>query len=113
MNIKVGCDIVNIKKFKRSMERGGGVFLRNIFSSHELSSNPSAQTLAGLFAAKESVKKALEITSEDWKKIEILKDKNGKPFIKLIDIQASIVSHDVSISHDEDYAISTVSFLLK
>lgn len=112
MNIKVGCDIVHIEKFKKSIERGGSAFLDNIFSPHELSNNPTPQTLAGLFAAKESVKKALEITSEDWKKIEIIKNENGKPLVKLIDIQKSVKSSDISISHDGDYAMATASFLV-
>lgn len=113
MNIKTGCDLVHIKKFQKSVERGGPAFLDKLFSSHELSNNPTAQSLAGLFAVKEATKKALKLSPEDWKKIEVVKDADGRPHLKLIEIHQPIKSSDVSISHDGDYAMATVSFLLK
>jgi phosphopantetheine--protein transferase-like protein len=113
MKIKTGCDLVHIKKFEKSMKRGGGAFLSNIFSPHELSNNPSIESLAGLFAAKESTKKAFEITSKNWKEIEITKNKSGKPSIKIDELQDIIMSSDISISHDGDYAIAVATFLLK
>lgn len=113
MNIKIGCDLVNTEKFQKSAERGGSAFLNKIFSAHELSGNPTPQTLAGLFAVKEAVKKALDLEADDWKKIEIIKNKNGRPNVKLTNIKESIASNDISISHDGDYAMAVATFLLK
>lgn len=112
MYIKTGCDLVQVGKFKQSIKNGGSAFLDSIFSSHELSNSNTTETLAGLFAVKESVKKALGLTSQDWKKIEVIKNKNGKPLVKLIDVQKNIISSDISISHDGNYAIATASFLV-
>ena len=113
MNIKTGCDLVPITKFKKSAERGGNAFLEKIFSSHELTNCSSPQSMAGLFAAKEAVKKALSLKADDWKKIEVIKDGDGRPRVKLIEIDHPIISSDISISHDGDYAMATATFLLK
>jgi len=112
MNIKIGCDIVNIKKFTISLNRGGDNFLNKIFSTHELLNCKTPENLAGFFAVKEAVKKALELNPDDWKKIEIIKKANGRPQVKLIGIKKPIISNDISISHDEGYAMATAVFVL-
>ena len=113
MNIKTGCDLVPILKFQKSAERGGSAFLEKIFSAHELTNCHSPQSMAGLFAAKEAVKKALRLKADDWKKIEVTKEADGSPRVRLIEIDRSVVSSDISISHDGDYAMATATFLLK
>lgn len=55
MIIKTGCDLVEIKKFKASAERGSKKFLNKIFSNQELASSSSMPSLAGIFAAKEAI----------------------------------------------------------
>jgi len=112
MKIKTGCDLVDIKKFQKSITRGGEAFLSRIFSTHEIANNPTIENLAGLFAAKESVKKALEIKPDDWKKIEVVKSKTGRPSIRLIEIKKKIISQDISISHDAGFAMATSVFIL-
>lgn len=117
MEIKIGCDIVRIKRFKESVRRGGEIFLNKIFSIRELAGNPLAEKLVGIFAAKEAVIKALgeelQLKAGDWKKIEITKKTNGKPEIKLLKFNREILSCDISISHDGDYAIAVAIFMLK
>ena len=54
MEIKIGCDLVHIKKFQQSINRGKAALLDKLFSSHELAASSSLQTLAGIFAAKEA-----------------------------------------------------------
>lgn len=113
IKIKLGCDIVDINRFKKIVEHDKKVALRNLFSDHELNSTDSVKSLAGIFAAKEAVIKALELNAGSWKLIEIIKQSNGKPVIKLLDFfDKNIISHDVSISHDGDYAFATTCFLL-
>ncbi len=113
MTIKTGCDLVEIKRFKKSLERGGGRFLDKIFLSQELATSEKIETLAGIFSVKEAVIKALELKAGDWQKIEIIKDKNGRPEIKMLNLDKHIISQDISISHDGDYAMAVVVFLLK
>lgn len=112
MIIKTGCDVVHIGRFQKSADGGGGHFLNNIFSSHELATTANTKSLAGIFAAKEAVLKALELNPGDWKKVEIVKDVSGRPKALLRDSKGNISSHDISISHDGEYAFATAVFLI-
>ncbi len=110
MKIKIGCDVVEIKKLKKSFQRGGNKFLEKIFSSHELVNTSKAENLAGIFAVKEAVIKALNLKAGDWQKIEIGKDKSGRPELKTLNFP-KIISYDISISHDGEYAMAVAIFL--
>ncbi len=112
------------------MERGGGRFLDKIFTPRELavsekmdpirgregsqraSTSNGIESLAGIFAAKEAVVKALELKPGDWHKIEVIKNQNGRPEIKLLELNNRIISQDISISHDGDYAMAVAIFLM-
>ncbi len=94
--MRVGCDIVQIKRF----ENIGEETLYKIFHKQELK-NRRAETLAGIFAAKEACKKVFN--DLHWHDIEIIKENNGKP--SLI-INKEIKNCDLSISHDGDYAMA-------
>ncbi|MDP3971224.1 MAG: holo-ACP synthase [bacterium] len=111
MKIKTGCDIVHIKKFEKSKKNSGQDFLDKIFQVEELTVSNSAQHLAGVFAAKEAVIKALGLEAGNWKQIGIRYSKTGHPILKY-EGEAEILSHDISISHDGDYAIASAVFLL-
>ena len=112
MEIKTGCDIVSIKRFEQSARRGDGNFLGMVFSTHELANAPKIESRAGIFAAKESVIKALGLHAGDWKKIEIAKNQSGRPSLTLHGVNQSIASNDISISHDGEYAIAVALFLI-
>jgi len=112
MNVKVGCDVVNIKRFEQSSRNGGEKFLSKIFLSAELANSTKLETLAGIFAAKEAVIKALSLQVGDWQRIEIIKDKYGRPEIRFDKLNKEIISHDISISHDGEYAIAFAAFLI-
>ncbi len=109
MNVRTGCDIVHIKKFKRSVECGA--LLEKVFTQHELDHANSAESRAGIFAAKEATIKALNLSTTDWKQIEITKNVNGRPEMNITAMHDELFSHDLSISHDGDYAIATTIFL--
>ena len=49
----------------------------------------------------------------DWKDIETLNDKNGKPNVKISFLKDKIENIDVSISHCKDYAVANVVVLYK
>ena len=112
MMIKTGCDVVHIDRFQKSAENGGEHFLNNIFSTHELAAATNTKSLAGIFAAKEAVLKALELKPGEWKKIEIVKNDSGRPKAMLSDLKDKISSHDISVSHDGDYAFATAVFIV-
>ena len=105
IQVKIGCDIVEIKRFF-NLDK---IILNKIFHKSELK-NLKPETLAGIFAVKESCKKVFnELT---WRDIKIKKEKNGKPTL-ILSTDKNIVSYDISISHDGGYAIATVVFLTK
>jgi len=105
MQIKIGTDIVKIKRFKAMDNKA----LNKIFHKTELS-NKKPEVLAGIFAAKESCKKIFN--KLNWLDVEIIKKKSGKPDL-LLNIKEKIISYDISISHDGDYAIASVVFLIE
>ena len=112
MNIVTGIDIVDIERFRKILEADGESFLRRVFTDSERSiANPAH--LAGIFAAKEAVKKAFDITDEIWKEIEVKKLSSGKPKIVLhIDLKLEIISMDVSISHEAGIAVASFVALI-
>ena len=111
MNIKVGCDLVSLKRFKKSVEKNGTKFLEKIFCPQELLNSNKLESLAGIFAAKEAAFKALEMTTDNWLNVQILKRNNGKPILNLINFPENY-SCDISISHDGNYVFAVVSFLI-
>ena len=105
MNIKTGCDIVEIKRFSKVDKK----VLDKIFTKSELK-NKKAESLAGIFAVKESVRKIFNDLT--WHDVEIKKENNGKPNL-ILHKKKNILSQDISISHDGEYAIATAVFLMK
>jgi holo-[acyl-carrier protein] synthase len=114
MLIKAGCDLVYIERFKKIIERGDQTFLDRVFTPHELAEQgASPSSLAGVFAVKESVIKALELKPGSWLLIEVIKNIQGKPQVYVFECdQYSIISSDVSISHEYEYACAMSCFLV-
>ena len=107
--IKIGIDIVNIKRIEKLIKKFGYEKLR-FLNEDELYTN-KAESIAGIFASKEAFSKALGTgIGEDFSfsDISILKDNKGKPFIKINSIDLRIKNCDVSISHDGGFAIAAV-----
>jgi len=105
MEVKIGCDIVDISRITTL----DALSQQKIFHPSELK-HKQPETLAGIFAAKESCKKVFPELS--WHDIEITHQRNGKPQLT-INIAKKIISADVSISHDGAYAMATVVFLME
>lgn len=94
---KIGNDIVLISRMEKSAKNQR--FLENVFTQGELAHCKTAQSLAGVFAAKEAYLKALGTgLVRPLNRVEIIYDKNNKPHI------AGCEKCDISISHDGDYA---------
>lgn len=120
MNILgIGIDTVDIGRFRKAVEQRGEVFLNKIFTENELSyvskKRFSYMHMAGKFAAKEAVKKALPEGAGiglNWPEIEVLNSEDGKPYTVLhghaekIMQKFGITRVFVSISHTDDIATS-------
>ena len=101
--IKCGVDLVFIPEFEERAKRGGEGLLRKIFWESELRNTESSH-LAGIFAAKEAVLKALGLPAGSWDKIEVSYGKSGRPKVRVLG--KKIKSCDLSISHAGDYAVA-------
>lgn len=106
----MGCDLVSLVRFKKILARTPAMGNRIFLSSEQKSASP--ESLAGIFAAKEAVIKALRLKAGDWRKIEVIKDKDGRPRIKLLNPGKKIISQDISISHDGKYVFAVAVFLV-
>ena len=117
MIIGTGVDIVKIARIERILETNRDSFLERIFTDEEIeyikNKNYNAQTISGLFAAKEAVSKVLGtgIGKVNWKHIKIYYDEKGKPHVKLnsqeeIMDSLNIDEIHVSISHEREYAVA-------
>ena len=118
MNFKVGVDIIEIDRVKESVESERfceRVFTKNEIEYCESKKSQKAQHYAGRFAGKEAVFKAIsELLSNkydiEWKDIEIINDKNGRPQVNILktDLRDKVKSIDISISHCKTYAVANV-----
>lgn len=112
----IGVDIIEIERIRNSIDNSQGALLDKILTASEKAycltyKDPAAQ-VAGRFAAKEAIAKALgcgfgeELSFED---IEILNDVKGKP-IPTLSPEAEHRFHSpiihLSISHCKTYAVA-------
>ena len=115
-----GIDIVEITRFRKAKKKRGKIFLNKIFTENEVNYSKKKrfqdQHLAARFAAKEAVLKAFgdKISSiHNWRDIEILNDKSGRPFIKFHGSAKRLKSKEkikdivLSMSHCKKYAVAT------
>ena len=114
--ISNGIDIVKIDRFDTL--KNNSKFMNDIFNDNELEyikkTNYSSSTIAGLYASKEAFLKAIKkgINNHNMKDIEISHDDNNAPFIILHNsLKDKYNNISLSISHDGDYAISSVFFI--
>jgi len=111
MSIKVGTDIVNINRIKDSIDKFGNKFLERFLTKEEISRVKKLESIAGLWAAKEAIAKALGcgIGKElAFKNIVIKKDAKGAPYFIINSSNFKIIDSSLSISHDTDFAIAVV-----
>ena len=86
MKLATGVDLIEIARIKEVMARHGKHYLERVFTPAELEQfGKRAESLAGRFAAKEAVSKALGcgIGEVTWKEIEILGDDQNAPVLTL------------------------------
>ena len=98
---KIGIDIVAVSRIEKQMQNDR--FLHRVFTENELAHCKTAESLAGIFAAKEAYFKAvgsglkLPLTA-----LEVLHSGNGRPYFK------DKPNADLSITHDGGFAVAAV-----
>lgn len=106
----VGIDIVENERIKKVLNE---TFLNYLLSEDEIkiyrkySGERAVQFVAGRFAAKEAVIKALAgETPVERKEIVVLNNEDGSPYVQLKDYILKI-----SISHEKNYAVAIAVWL--
>lgn len=117
-NLPIGCgvDVIELARFRQAVRRGGRAFMRRIFTPHEEAyAKARRQTtllhLAGRFAAKEAVIKAISQVAPkrvpSMNQVEIRNDRLGRPRVVLQDGRASRLQVYVSLSHVDTVAVAS------
>ncbi len=113
MIIGTGVDITEVKRLRQAVEKWGEEFLRRIFTETELKNAKSRvssslyQHLAGRFAAKEAVFKALGDPELSWKDVQVVNDAQGKPRCSILNKKGARIDVHISISHVKSYAVAS------
>jgi holo-[acyl-carrier protein] synthase len=110
--MEIGVDIVEIDRIRTSYARYGERFLRRILTDGEaercLARPDPVTSLAGRFAAKEAVSKALGTGIShglSWHDIEVSNDESGKPRA-IVRRSGRQIHVKLSISHDRHSAVA-------
>lgn len=120
----LGNDIVKIDRIETMISKYGEQFLGKIFTENERTycekKRLSALHFAGRWAVKEAFYKALPKTCQkdsSWQSIETVNDADilGAPKVYILSekLQKSMADHGISetfvtISHEQEYCVSTV-----
>lgn len=117
MNVRSGVDLIEISRIEEVVARHGKHYLERIYTPAELEQcGKRIESLAGRFAAKEAVAKALGCGIGDvaWREIEILGDEQNAPSLTLLGAAAQkaaelgLSNWSVSISHSQSHAVAVV-----
>jgi holo-[acyl-carrier protein] synthase len=108
--MEIGVDCVEIERFNDILN--DIKLLHKIFTPREIEyckqRNKFPQHFAVRFAAKEAVIKALSHYNIriPFNKIEIVNEKDGRPFVKILDNQHNSLRLKISLSHSNKIAIA-------
>src|SRR6266516_4657203 len=86
VNVAVGIDIIEVDRVRKVFEKHGERFLRRVFTEREvLQCRGKATRLAGRFAAKEAISKALGtgLHGVAWREREVVQLRSGRPTVSL------------------------------
>jgi holo-[acyl-carrier protein] synthase len=117
MILRTGVDLIEISRIDEVVARHGKHYLDRIYTPAELEQcGKRVESLAGRFAAKEAIAKALGCGIGDvtWKEIEILGDEQNAPVLTLHGAaeqkakELDLSNWSVSISHSQSYAVAFV-----
>jgi holo-[acyl-carrier protein] synthase len=128
VNIALGIDIIEVARVERAYARHGERFLRRVFTESEVwqcrgrramlgedpPPPPKVVRLAGRFAAKEAISKALGtgLRGVAWREMEIVQLRSGRPSVRLYGRarrraeELGISAFDVSIADLKGLAVA-------
>lgn len=115
--LTVGVDMIENERIAQAIGRFGSRFTNRIFTPQEQAHcGQRIPSLAGRFAIKEAVAKALGTGIGDirWLDIEVVTNQRGQPTLQLhaaaqqLAQQLGLISWAISLSHTETHAIGFV-----
>jgi holo-[acyl-carrier protein] synthase len=113
-NLATGVDLIEVERIERAAARHGDRFYRRFFTQQEIDfCQGRAISLAGRFAVKEAVAKALGtgIGDFNWTDIEVVCDGRGKPELVLhnrakdMAQEKGLLIWSISLSHTNTHAV--------
>ncbi len=111
----IGVDIIEIERIGKAIRNER--FLHRVFTQKEIAkTNREEHRLAGIFAAKESLLKAMKtgLNGFSWQEIEINHTEKGAPYLKVRGKVEKFLTDNkigqihLSISHSHQYAVAQV-----
>jgi holo-[acyl-carrier protein] synthase len=117
MKLVTGVDLIEISRIEEVIARHGKHYLERIYTPAEIEQcGKRSESLAGRFAAKEAVAKALGCGIGDvtWKEIEILGGEQNAPILTLHGAaeqkakELGLTNWSVSISHSQSHSVAFV-----
>jgi len=115
--VGIGVDVVDLARFERALSRTPALKSR-LFADAELVAGDrvlALRSLAGRFAAKEALIKALgDSAGIRWHHMQVVSDGHGNPSFRLTDAAARVAADrgvtavHLSMSHDAGVAIAYV-----
>jgi len=110
MLIGTGVDITEVRRIRQAVEKWGQDFLKRVFTPDEIENAKTKtslyQHLAGRFAAKEAIFKAVGDNRLSWQDIQIHNDPEGKPVCLFLNGRGKNINVHISISHVKTYAVA-------
>jgi holo-[acyl-carrier protein] synthase len=115
VNVAVGIDIIEVERVGKVYAKHGERFLRRVFTELEVQqSRGKIARLAGRFAAKEAISKALGtgLHGVSWREMEIVQLRSGRPSVRLHGMaqlrarQLGLSAFDVSMADLAQFAIA-------
>lgn len=112
--MKIGTDITVVSRIENAHKKFGNKFLDRFLSKEEQKLSQKANSLAGYWAAKEAIAKALGcgISAElSFHDMILYKDEKNAPHFKLsakAEALHPIKTSSLSIAHDGGFAIAVV-----
>ena len=117
--MKIGTDIVQISRIEKSLQKHGERFKKKFLTDDEAARIQKTESIAGIWAAKEAVAKALgcgigsDLAFHD---ITVVKDSRGAPRFQLSEEAQKkhrVLDSSLSISHDGGFAIAVVTITVQ
>ena len=107
MPLRIGCDLVQMPSFQRQFIRTEPRGLETVFWPAEYTGQP-LESLAGIFAAKEAVCKALSMPLGLRLDLCVEDAPSGEPLLRRVRDLPEVETTQVSIAHAGDHALACV-----